>query len=109
MAPVGQPSMQRTHDPHPSATSSVATGRGAVVTTAPSASPPPAKEPEERRARGVVGFDDDAEHARLAAHIAAGELGQPANIASAVAFLASDDASFVTATQFMVDGGLSAA
>jgi NAD(P)-dependent dehydrogenase (short-subunit alcohol dehydrogenase family) len=32
-------------------------------------------------------------------------LGQPADIAAAVSFLLSDDASFITGTQLVVDGG----
>jgi len=38
-----------------------------------------------------------------------GRFGEPAEIAAAVAFLASDDALFVTASTFLVDGGLSGA
>jgi NAD(P)-dependent dehydrogenase (short-subunit alcohol dehydrogenase family) len=38
-----------------------------------------------------------------------GRFAEPGELASAVAFLASDDASFVTASCFLVDGGISAA
>ena len=38
-----------------------------------------------------------------------GRLGTPEEVAAAVAYLASDDAAFVTGTAFVIDGGLSAA
>jgi len=38
-----------------------------------------------------------------------GRFGEPEEIAAAAAFLASDDASFITASTFLVDGGISAA
>jgi NAD(P)-dependent dehydrogenase (short-subunit alcohol dehydrogenase family) len=38
-----------------------------------------------------------------------GRLGKPQEIAEAVAYLASDDAAFVTGTAFVIDGGLTAA
>ena len=38
-----------------------------------------------------------------------GRFAQPTEIAAAVAFLASDDAWFVTVSTFLVDGGISAA
>ncbi|WP_309233092.1 SDR family oxidoreductase [Mycolicibacterium sp. CBMA 295] len=37
-----------------------------------------------------------------------GRLGMPADVANATAFLLSDDAAFVTATELIVDGGWSA-
>jgi NAD(P)-dependent dehydrogenase (short-subunit alcohol dehydrogenase family) len=38
-----------------------------------------------------------------------GRFGEPSEIAAAVAFLASDDASFMTANTFVVDGGITGA
>jgi NAD(P)-dependent dehydrogenase (short-subunit alcohol dehydrogenase family) len=37
--------------------------------------------------------------------LAPAEVGRPADIAAAVAYLASDDAAFVTGTDLRVDGG----
>jgi NAD(P)-dependent dehydrogenase (short-subunit alcohol dehydrogenase family) len=47
--------------------------------------------------------------ARRLVHVPMGRFADPSEIASAVAFLASDDASFMTANQFVVDGGLTGA
>ena len=46
---------------------------------------------------------------RRLVHVPVGRFGEPEELAAAVAFLASDDSSFITATTFMVDGGVSAA
>jgi NAD(P)-dependent dehydrogenase (short-subunit alcohol dehydrogenase family) len=48
---------------------------------------------------------DDAE--RRLARIPMGRFAEPQEIASAALFLASDESSFITASQFLVDGGLS--
>jgi NAD(P)-dependent dehydrogenase (short-subunit alcohol dehydrogenase family) len=47
--------------------------------------------------------------ARRLVHVPMGRFGEPEEIAAAVAFLASDDSSFITAAQFLVDGGITGA
>jgi NAD(P)-dependent dehydrogenase (short-subunit alcohol dehydrogenase family) len=55
-------------------------------------------------------FAKDPERAeRRLVHVPMGRFGEPEEIAAAVAFLASDDSSFITASNFLVDGGISGA
>jgi NAD(P)-dependent dehydrogenase (short-subunit alcohol dehydrogenase family) len=55
-------------------------------------------------------FAKDPERAaRRLVHVPMGRFAEADEIAAAVAFLASDDASFITASTFMVDGGIHAA
>ena len=55
-------------------------------------------------------FAKDPERAqRRLVHIPIGRFAEPEEIAAAVAFLASDDSSFMTASTFLVDGGISGA
>ena len=55
-------------------------------------------------------FAKDKERAaRRLVHIPMGRFAEPTEIAAAVAFLASDDSSFITASNFLVDGGISGA
>ena len=55
-------------------------------------------------------FAKDPERAaRRLVHIPVGRFAEAEEIAAAVAFLASDDSSFVNATDFLVDGGISGA
>ena len=55
-------------------------------------------------------FAKDPERAaRRMVHVPMGRFGEPEEIAAAAAFLASDDASFITASTFLVDGGIHAA
>ena len=55
-------------------------------------------------------FAKDPERAqRRLIHVPVGRFAEPEELAAAVAFLASDDASFITASTFLVDGGISSA
>jgi len=55
-------------------------------------------------------FAKDPERAaRRLVHVPVGRFAEPEELAAAVAFLASDDASFITASTFLVDGGISSA
>jgi NAD(P)-dependent dehydrogenase (short-subunit alcohol dehydrogenase family) len=54
-------------------------------------------------------LDTDAKKQRRLVHIPLGRFGLAAEIARAALFLASDESSFVTGTEFLVDGGITAA
>jgi len=59
---------------------------------------------------GFIDTDMTAElpQAEIAAHIPAARVGQPEEVAAAVAFLVSDEASYVNGATLAVDGGLGA-
>lgn len=65
------------------------------------------KELEDMRDQGVVESIDEAMQFYMDMQVLQ-EIGQPQDIASAVLFLASDAAKFVTGAEFVVDGGLTA-
>jgi len=58
--------------------------------------------------REVFAADPEAAARRLV-HVPLGRFAQPEEIANAALFLASDESSFVTASTFLVDGGISGA
>ncbi|NET09383.1 MAG: glucose 1-dehydrogenase [Merismopedia sp. SIO2A8] len=51
-------------------------------------------------------LNDEAKLGALLKNIPLGRLGQPEDVSSLVAFLASDEASYITGSTFFVDGGL---
>jgi NAD(P)-dependent dehydrogenase (short-subunit alcohol dehydrogenase family) len=52
---------------------------------------------------------DESRAARRLVHVPMGRFGEPEEMANAVLFLASDESSFITASTFLVDGGISGA
>ena len=51
---------------------------------------------------------DDHPMRRIAQHIPLGRIGQPIEVARAALFLASDEASYITGANLVIDGGWSA-
>jgi hypothetical protein len=56
--------------------------------------------------QGLAGTNSDGLSATFRDRVPLGRVGRPDDIASAVSFLASSDASFITGAELFVDGGL---
>ncbi len=55
---------------------------------------------------GLSGADLDAASASILSHVPAGRFGNPGEIASAIVFLASDEAAFTVGSELLIDGGM---
>ena len=68
----------------------------------------PILDPFLSRSQALLGITPDQAWARMAAVHPLGRVGEPEEVGRAVAFLASDAASFITGVALPVDGGLEA-
>ena len=55
-----------------------------------------------------AGFDDDERRAFMLERIPMGRMGTPEEIARGILFLASDESSYITGSELVIDGGMTA-
>ena len=56
----------------------------------------------------TAGYHDPVRRAKMEAKVPMGRYGQPEEVAQAILYLASDESSFVTGSEVVVDGGMTA-
>ena len=56
----------------------------------------------------AAGFDDDERRAFMLERIPMGRMGTPEEIARGILFLASDESSYITGSELVIDGGMTA-
>ena len=55
-----------------------------------------------------AGWNDPERYARTLSRIPLGRVGDPMDVAYAVLYLACDESSYVTGSEFVIDGGVTA-
>ena len=67
--------------------------------------PGPTATPAIERLAGMNGHDTDSFHGALAAGTALKRMGHPEEVAALAAFLAGPESTFITGSEYFIDGG----